>query len=164
MYRFTSTAGVWAPNPPVALPAIPGLAQAIPGVAARLITSIAFGGGATLYATVGGVGVEHCWYFDGTNWHPTTLLATVDVPASTVTIDPANPTTVFVGTDIGVYRSTRTGTTHAPWTLHSDGLPESAVLHLEVHQASRTLRAATHGRGAWSAPRQPPPRPEVSCA
>jgi hypothetical protein len=146
VYRFSRTGDTWTPVATAALPAIPGVAPA------RLITSIASGGGATLYATVGGVGVEHCWYFDGTIWHPTTLLATVDVPASAVTIDPANPTTVFVGTDIGVYRSTRTGTTHAPWTLHSDGLPESAVLHLEVHQPTRTLRAATHGRGAWELP------------
>jgi len=146
VFQFNFAAGAWAPNPPAPVAAIPGVAAANP------ITSIASAGGATLYATVGGVGVDHCWYFDGATWHATGLLATVDVPASTVTIDPANPTTVFVGTDIGVYRSTRAGTAHAAWTLHSTGLPESAVMHLEVHQPSRTLRAATHGRGAWELP------------
>jgi peptidoglycan hydrolase-like protein with peptidoglycan-binding domain len=141
--RFSFAAGAWTRTP---LPAIPGVAAATP------ITSVAAAGGATVYATVGGVGVEHCWYFDGAAWHATGLLATVNVPASTVAIDPNNPTTVFAGTDIGVYRSTRAGNAHSPWTLHSDGLPEAAVMHLEVHQASRTLRAATHGRGAWELP------------
>jgi peptidoglycan hydrolase-like protein with peptidoglycan-binding domain len=141
--RFSFAAGAWTRTP---LPAIPGV------VAASPITSVAAAGGATLYATVGGVGVEHCWYFDGAAWHATGLLATANVPASTVVIDPNNPTTVFVGTDIGVYRSTRAGNAHSPWTLHSNGLPEAAVLHLEVHQPSRTLRAATHGRGAWELP------------
>ncbi len=157
VFSFTQAGGTWTPNPPVALPAIPGVAPSDP------ITAIASAGGQTLYATVGGSGVDHCWYFDGTAWFGTGLLGTVDVPASTVTIDPGNPTTVFVGTDVGVYRSTRSGTAHAAWALHSDGLPEAAVLHLEVHQPSRTLRAATHGRGAWELPLDPNavPHPEL---
>ncbi|MDN5860357.1 MAG: peptidoglycan-binding protein, partial [Pseudonocardia sp.] len=143
-FTFTPATGVWAST---ALPAIPGVAAANP------ITAIASAGGTTLYATVGGAGVEHCWYFDGTSWFATGLLATADVPTSAVVIDPNTPTTVFAGTDIGVYRATRVGTGHpAGWALHSQGLPESAVLDLQVHQASRTLRAATHGRGAWELP------------
>jgi hypothetical protein len=156
VFRFTFAAGAWTLAP--ALAAIPGVGGA------SLITSIASAGGNTLYATVGGVGVDHCWYFDGTSWFATGLRATVDVPASTVTIDPGNPTAVYVGTDIGVYRATRAGTAHpGGWTLHSDALPESAVMHLEVHQPARTLRAATHGRGAWELPLDavPTPHPEL---
>ena len=81
-----------------------------------------------------------------------------------MTIDPNNPTTVYVGTDIGVYRAVRAGTAHpGGWTLHSDGLPESAVMDMEVHGPTRTLRVATHGRGAWELPLDavPTPHPEL---
>jgi len=164
VFRFDLAAGVWSRT---TLPAIPGVAAATP------ITSIASAGGTTLYATVGGLGVDHCWYFDGAAWHATGLMLmpgggagtpqVVDIPASCVAIDPANPTTVFAGTDIGVYRSVRTGTAHSVWTLHSTGLPESAVMDLQVHAASRTLRAATHGRGVWELPLDfvAPPHPEL---
>ena len=156
VFRFSFAAGAWTLAP--ALPAIPGVTAANP------ITSIASAGGNTLYATIGGVGVDHCWYFDGANWFATGLIATVNVPASTVAIDPNNPATVFAGTDIGVYRATRAGTAHpGGWALRSQGLPESAVMHLEVHQPTRTLRAATHGRGAWELPLDavPTPHPEL---
>jgi putative peptidoglycan binding protein len=162
--RFDFAAGAWAAT---TLPAIPGLAAATP------LTAIATAGGATLYATVGGVGVDHCWYWDGAAWHATGLMLVpgggpgtpqvVDVPASCVTIDPANPATVFCGTDIGVFRSVRAGVAHAAWTLFSTGLPESAVMDLQVHTPSRTLRAATHGRGVWEFPLGggSPPHPEL---
>jgi hypothetical protein len=153
VFRFDFAAGAWTRN---ALPAIPGVAAANP------ITSISSAGGATLYATVGGIGVDHCCYFDGATWHATGLMLVVgggagtpqvvDVPASCAAIDPNNPTTVFVGTDIGVYRSVRTANAHSVWTLHSTGLPESAVMDMHVHQGSRTLRVATHGRGVWELP------------
>ena len=149
--RYALAGGTWTST---ALPAIPGVSGARP------ITAIASAGGATLYATVGGVGVDHCWYFDGAAWFATGLSAVAEVPASAVAIDPANPATVFAGTDIGVYRAVRVGTGHpAGWALHSAGLPEAAVVHLEVHAASRTLRAATHGRGAWELPLDPVPAP-----
>jgi hypothetical protein len=153
VFQFNFAAGAWARVP---LPAIPGVTAAIP------ITAIGSAGGATLYATVGGLGVDHCWYYDGAAWHATGLMLVpgggagtpqvVDVPASCVTIDPNNPTTVYVGTDIGVYRAVRAGNAHSVWALHSAGLPESAVLDIHVHQPSRTLRVATHGRGVWELP------------
>jgi hypothetical protein len=39
--------------------------------------------------------------------------------------------------------------TPCTWTTLSSGLPRVAVLSLKLHEPSRTLRAATHGRGAW---------------
>jgi hypothetical protein len=136
----------WAANP---VPAIAGVAAATPITAIAADTA-----GATLYATVGGAGVDHCWFFDGAAWHATGLTApTLDAPASAVVVDPAHPERVFVGTDVGVFRTTRTGAaTWDPWTLFSQGLPEAAVLDLQVHAGARVLRATTHGRGAWEIP------------
>jgi hypothetical protein len=69
-------------------------------------------------------------------------------PVNDVVIDPDIAGTLYAATDIGVYQGTCTATT-CTWSPLSTGLPRSAVLSLKLHHASRTLRAATHGRGAW---------------
>ena len=76
-----------------------------------------------------------------------------DVPVDDIVIDPADSTdnTVYVATDSGVYASanatTGAGTT---WSVLQTGLPNSQVLSLRLNAASRTLVAATHGRGVWN--------------
>jgi hypothetical protein len=70
-----------------------------------------------------------------------------NTPVNDVVIDPNVPGTLYVGTDIGVFQGTCTAT--CSWTTLSTGLPRVAVLSLKLHAASRTLIAATHGRGAW---------------
>ena len=60
--------------------------------------------------------------------------------------DPANPPTVFVGTDRGVFRSTDKGAT---WTPIGAGLPNCQVKDLGFHPAARVLRAGTKSRGVW---------------
>jgi len=74
-----------------------------------------------------------------------------NTPINDVVIDPDVPGTLYVGTDIGVFQGTCTTTAPATctWATLSTGLPRVAVLSLKLHRASRTLRAATHGRGAW---------------
>jgi hypothetical protein len=69
-----------------------------------------------------------------------------NTPVNFVVIDPDAPSTLFVATDVGVFYSTTGGTS---WTSLVTGLPRTAVLGLTWHNASRTLRASTHGRGAW---------------
>jgi hypothetical protein len=72
-------------------------------------------------------------------------------PVNDVVIDPDIPGTLYAATDIGVFIGTCTTT--APftcsWATLSTGLPRVATLSLKLHHASRTLRAATHGRGVW---------------
>ena len=51
-----------------------------------------------------------------------------------------------MGTDVGVFYTINSGSS---WTSLVNGLPRVAVLGLTFHSPSRTLRASTHGRGAW---------------
>lgn len=75
-----------------------------------------------------------------------------NTPVNDVVIDPDVAGMLYVGTDIGVFQGTCTTT--APltctWATLNSGLPRVAVLSLKLHRASRTLMAATHGRGTWS--------------
>lgn len=71
-----------------------------------------------------------------------------NTPANDVVIDPDDPThnTLYAATDVGVFQTSDGGAT---WSHLNNGLPNVAVLSLRLHDPSRTLRAATHGRGAW---------------
>lgn len=74
-----------------------------------------------------------------------------NTPVNDVVIDPDLAGTLYAATDIGVFQGTCT--TSVPfsctWATLSSGLPRVAVLSLRLHRASRTLRAATHGRGVF---------------
>lgn len=59
---------------------------------------------------------------------------------------PGNSSTLFVGTDYGVYQSTNGGTT---WVRLGTGLPSVRVNDIYIAPDSSFLRAATFGRGVW---------------
>lgn len=106
-----------------------------------------------IYITFGGFGdYRRVWFFDGTEWKPRSGPAAgspdslLNVQVNAIVIDPADPAHLYVGTDIGVWRSTDGGLT---WEPFSEGLPDSAVIDMVLHNRSRLLRAATHGRGVW---------------
>jgi hypothetical protein len=114
-----------------------------------------------IYITFGGTGdYRHVWFFDGAQWQPRSGPAAgsvdslLDVQASALAVDDpdpdnpdsANPTHLYVGTDIGVWRSMNSGAT---WEPFSEGLPDAGVMDLALHNPRRLLRAATHGRGVW---------------
>ena len=107
----------------------------------------------SLYATLGGGGVAHLYYFNGTTWTAAMGTSVVDVPSHAVAVDPVAPTNVYVGTDVGCFKGVKTGATSWNWQLFSQGLPESAITDLVVFAPgpapARLLRAATHGRGVW---------------
>ena len=76
-----------------------------------------------------------------------------DVPIDSIAIDPQSGSTgpavrtstdIYVGTDIGVYRSTDGGNSFA---VYSTGLPRVPVFGLAIQNPNRIIRAATHGRG-----------------
>src|SRR5207248_115722 len=53
---------------------------------------------------------------------------------------------LYVATDIGVFQTSDGG---KQWVTLSTGLPKVLVRALNLHRASRTLRAVTHGRSMW---------------
>jgi len=71
-----------------------------------------------------------------------------DIPVNDLVIDPDVPGTLYAATDLGVFTGACTAI-GCTWTTFSNGLPNVAVLSLKLHDPSRTLRAATHGRGVW---------------
>jgi photosystem II stability/assembly factor-like uncharacterized protein len=71
-----------------------------------------------------------------------------EIPVNVVRLDPANPKTIFLGTDAGAYGSIDGGTTWQP--LGTDGLPLSPVIDLTLDGPRHKLYAATFGRSMYS--------------
>ena len=69
-----------------------------------------------------------------------------DIPTSAVAIDPEYPEAIYVGTDLGIFVSLDGG---ASWQSFDNGVSTAMVNDLKVFQPTRTMRAATHGNGAW---------------
>ncbi|HEV3221129.1 MAG TPA: sialidase family protein [Candidatus Acidoferrales bacterium] len=94
----------------------------------------------------------------GTNWadvscHTSDCAAPLvsdlpNTPVNDLILDPDDPArnTLYAATDIGMYVTTNGGSS---WAAMGTGLPNVPVLSLALHEPSRTLLAATHGRSAW---------------
>jgi uncharacterized repeat protein (TIGR01451 family) len=104
----------------------------------------------TVYATVSGFAPGiHVFKTTnaGTTWNATGSLAELSgVPANTITIDPGASSTLYVGTDHGIYRSDTAG---GSWYRDSDGLPNVPVYAITPDASRGLLFAATHGRGVY---------------
>jgi len=82
-------------------------------------------------------------------------------PANAVVVDPQDANTVYVALDAGVWFTTQAGTGSCTssftgcWSEFGIGLPPAPVVGLIASSAaaqSRTLTAATYGRGVWQTP------------
>ncbi len=93
---------------------------------------------------------QHIWKTSNLNAATPTWTAVgnglTDSPVSTLAVDPANSLVVFAGTDVGVYRSIDGGNN---WSPFNTGMPKIAIFDLQIQNANRLLRAATHGRGIF---------------
>ena len=69
-----------------------------------------------------------------------------DVPINDIIVDPKYSTTLFAATDVGVYYTRDLGVN---WGLAGDKLPKAPILDLSLHMGTRTLVAATFGRGMY---------------
>src|SRR5215831_2593484 len=69
-----------------------------------------------------------------------------DIPGECVVIDENNASTIYVGTDLGVFRTVDSGKN---WIWFSEGLPNCQVYDMRLNDSKGLLRAATHGRGMW---------------
>ena len=108
---------------------------------------------ATAYVTFSGYAVPgepqsghvYLTHDGGNSW--TDISTTLpNIPANDLVIDSDVPGTLYVATDAGVMVTTDGGST---WNPMGTGLPRVAVLSLVMQRATRTLRAATHGRSMW---------------
>ena len=84
-----------------------------------------------------------------------------DQPANTMIVDPAFPWHWYVGSDVGVWRSTDGGAT---WIPFGTGLVNVLIADLEIRREARKLVAGTYGRGVWEAdllPVDPASTPET---
>ena len=65
---------------------------------------------------------------------------------ASIALDPAAPGHVYVGTELGVFRSTDAGSTFTPF---NEGLPNAPVVDLAFEPTTRMLRAGLWGRGVY---------------
>jgi photosystem II stability/assembly factor-like uncharacterized protein len=122
------------------------------GLPTRAVTQIAVDPhqASTAYAGFSGFGAGHVLQTTnlGSSWKDISGNLP-DVPVNSVLVDPDLQNTLYVGTDVGVFVTADGGTTWAPL---GTSLPNVVVNSLTLHRATRTLRAATHGRSAWDLP------------
>ncbi|MBL0216541.1 MAG: hypothetical protein IPQ07_21990 [Myxococcales bacterium] len=69
-----------------------------------------------------------------------------NVPIYVVKYDPVTPTTIYAGTDLGVYLTTDDGVT---WNRMGEGLPMVPVRDIYIAKNQEFIRVATYGRGLW---------------
>lgn len=100
----------------------------------------------TAFLTVSGYGSGHVFKTTdfGTTWKDVSA-GVADVPANAVLIDPLFPQIVYLGTDIGCYRSTDGGETFREFNA---GLPPVVVAAF-ASQPSGLVQLSTYGRGVY---------------
>jgi hypothetical protein len=93
-----------------------------------------------LFLTIDGGATWQPWHGNGTGFD------LPNVPVFSVRWDPTNENVVWVGTELGVYRSTDAGLT---WARYGTGLPLARVYDLSISRNGCLVRAAAYGRGLW---------------
>jgi PASTA domain/Divergent InlB B-repeat domain/Sortilin, neurotensin receptor 3, len=68
------------------------------------------------------------------------------VPVNVVMVDPQNSSTVYAGTQLGLYSSSDGGAT---WSRFGAGLPLINIDDLYISADDKVIRAASYGRGFW---------------
>src|SRR5262245_15487994 len=69
-----------------------------------------------------------------------------DTPANAILVDPEDGNRVYVGTDLGVFRTLDGGIT---WTDFNVGMPHVPVYDLVASLGAQSVVAYTYGRGAY---------------
>ena len=101
------------------------------------------------YNTTGTLASRHVWLStdQGTTWLDISRKLP-NVPVHTLIIDPNTSSTLFVGTETGIYSSTNTGSS---WSIATAGMPWYAPTdELVIQKDTKAFFAFTHGRGVFS--------------
>ncbi|HTR82210.1 MAG TPA: T9SS type A sorting domain-containing protein [Bacteroidota bacterium] len=101
------------------------------------------------YNTSGTLASRHVWEStnQGSSWTDIST-ALPNVPVHTLVIDPNSSSTLYVGTETGIYTTANNGTT---WSASTSGMPLYAPTDdLELQGGTKELFAFTHGRGVFS--------------
>jgi photosystem II stability/assembly factor-like uncharacterized protein len=89
----------------------------------------------------------------GETWEDADPFRTLpDVPHLALSFETNAPYRLFVAGDVSIYMLAETG----KWRDYSDNLPSVTVTDLVYHKVTKTLTAATYGRGLWSRYVSPP--------
>lgn len=133
-----------------------------PGLPNRFIRNIAVDptNPNKITVAVSGTGTKHIWRCDDTMaatrvWtflDSSGAIGLPDLPAQSVALDPANPsTTMVVGMDLGVYQTDNGG---ASWFNIGtpQGLPNVQVNSVKWVPGASSIYAITWGRGIWRLP------------
>ncbi len=141
VYRLDLVAGTWNARVLHAAPLPAGMwiwdVMSLPGNTDRIV--VAFSGFGL---------AQHVWAgtVPATGAATWTAVSTglPDVPMYALCL--ASATDWYVGTDIGVFRTTNAG---GGWVNFSQGMPNTAIYDLRLRAGGTLLRAGTHGRGLW---------------
>ena len=105
---------------------------------------------------VSGFGTGHVYLTPdaGVTWNDisgTGGTALPDVPANVVMFDPANPSTIYVGNDLGVYaaQSVTNGVSPTSWVAYNVGLTDATMVMDILVAPNGKLRIGTYGKGLW---------------
>ncbi|HWD38196.1 MAG TPA: hypothetical protein VG944_05055, partial [Fimbriimonas sp.] len=107
--------------------------------------------GNTVYCCFGGFTSNNLWKTTngGGNWASVTGTGggiLPQVPIRALAIKPHTASTLYVGTEIGIFSTSNGATT---WTTSGDGPNDATIYDLEYMNNSSVLLAGTHGRGVW---------------
>jgi photosystem II stability/assembly factor-like uncharacterized protein len=108
-----------------------------------------------VYLTFSGYGTSHVFRTSdhGQTWADISSNLP-DIPVQSIVVDPAFPSTFFIGTDLGVFRTVDGG---ASWHDYNNGMPPAMVTDVTIPRTARLLRASTFGNGVYE--RTLPPTP-----
>jgi photosystem II stability/assembly factor-like uncharacterized protein len=105
---------------------------------------------ATAYLTYSGYNTSHVFKTTnvGATW--TDISGNLpNIPHQAVCVDPLDPASIYVGTDLGVFYSSNNG---GSWEEFNTGMPPAMVLDLAISYANGKIRAATFGNGVYERP------------
>ncbi len=128
------------------------------GLPNRSITSLSFSPltDSVVYLTFSGFGAGHVYKGvlanNAITW--TNISGKLpDIPVNDLLVDPLNPRTLYVTTDIGVFRTANEGLDKAgqskDWVAFNRGLPNGVWAQSLVAQPEGTIQVTTWGRGVY---------------